>query len=173
MDVVIESLLICGTLAAITGAVVIHRRIAGRRRRKTCERMRAQALTVVRIADAYATLARSVGMRPAETTPWQTLTDQGLWLTCETLDLRQQSRHPGLRKATAELCTALVRLELAMHRRRRLHVPNATRPEQQALVARQYRTSVDDFVIATRFLGIVAHTDECVDAWRCNCGQTA
>ena len=64
MDVVIESLLICGTLAAITGAVVIHRRIAGRRRRKTCERMRAQALTVVRIADAYATLRALGGHAP-------------------------------------------------------------------------------------------------------------
>jgi hypothetical protein len=171
MNVVIHWLLICGALVAIVGGLVFRRRTAGRRRRRTCERMRTQALHVVGIAEAYACLARSIGVRPAEATPWQTLTDQGLWLTCETLDLRQQSRHPGLRKASAQLCDSLVRLELAMHRRRRLLVPNATQPEKQALVARQYRASVDDFVIATQFLGIVAHADECVDARRCSCGQ--
>ncbi|HEY3834843.1 MAG TPA: hypothetical protein VGO03_21320 [Acidimicrobiia bacterium] len=172
MNVVIQCLLVSGALVATVGIVLLHHRTAGRRRRKTCEHMRRQALHVVRIAEAYATLARSVGVRPPETTPWQTLTDQGLWLTSETLELREQSRHPGLRKASAELCNSLVRLELAMHRRRRLRVPNAAHSEQQARVARQYRNSVDDFVFATRFLGIVVHADECVDAKRCTCGQS-
>ncbi len=172
MNIMLQWLLFGGVLGATACVVVIRRATARRRGRKTCERLRAQAMRVGQTADALATLARSVGRGGSAAAPWQMLADQAFWLTCETSELRQQSRHLGLRTATRYLCDSLVRLEVALHRQRRLRVPD-TPSRQQEVVAERYRASIDEFAIASRFLVITACVDECGQGPRCSCGDRA
>jgi hypothetical protein len=109
---------------------------------------------------------------PAEPAPWDAIRMQQTWLAERLPDLRNQLRHHGLRRATAELSEALTLLNLELRRRRSPSIALASPViDRNPVVSARFRERADELLLAARFLSIVARVDECRALDRCNCAS--
>jgi len=158
--------------AAATCLYVALRRRARRRATETCRRMRERSLEVGARAEFLAELAGRMASETAERAAWEAIRMQQMWLAENLPDLRNQLRHYGLRRATAELAEALTLLNVELRRRRSLSIaPAALVIDRNPVVSARFRERADELLLAARFLSIVARVDECRALDRCNCAS--
>ena len=102
--------------------------------------MRERSLEVGARAEFLAELAGRMASEPAERALWEAIRMQQMWLAENLPDLRNQLRHHGLRRATAELAEALTLLNVELRRRRSLSIaPAAPVVDRNPVVSARFR----------------------------------